>query len=207
MNILRMLSYLEFLSVKGGCIGLSESTLVKMPHCWKSRVVAHMFATRLCMCILDDFGTKLFWRRPASSPYISSIKHLWDLLGIKLGPPQGFWGSRENGYLFSGIWGALVIILGELRSKLIVLGDLGSPAKKQKKKKKRKKGKVSILFDFLKISSASGGGGVGVAPKTPLVNYTCIHFHITCTSRLIWKSNMAIMFGCCWFTNLKIVDF
>ena len=60
MNILRMLSYLEFLSVKGGCIGLSESTLVKMPHCWKSRVVAHMFATRLCMCILDDFGTKLF---------------------------------------------------------------------------------------------------------------------------------------------------
>ena len=24
--------------------------------------------------------------------------------------PQGFWGSGENGYLFSGSWGALVII-------------------------------------------------------------------------------------------------
>ena len=24
--------------------------------------------------------------------------------------PQGFWRSAENGYLFSGIWGALVII-------------------------------------------------------------------------------------------------
>ena len=29
---------LECLSLKGGCTGLSESTLVKMPHCWKSHV-------------------------------------------------------------------------------------------------------------------------------------------------------------------------
>ena len=28
---------LEFLGLKGGCTGLSESTLVEMPHCWKSR--------------------------------------------------------------------------------------------------------------------------------------------------------------------------
>ena len=33
---------LEFLSLKGGCTGSSESTLVKMPHCWKSHVMAHM---------------------------------------------------------------------------------------------------------------------------------------------------------------------
>ena len=30
--------YLEFLSLTGGCRGSSESTLVKMPHCWKSYV-------------------------------------------------------------------------------------------------------------------------------------------------------------------------
>ena len=36
--------------------------------------------------------------------------------------PQGFWGSGENGYLFSGIWGALVIIFRDLGSKLIVFG-------------------------------------------------------------------------------------
>ena len=30
----------EFLSLKGGCTGSSESTLVKMPHCWKSHVLA-----------------------------------------------------------------------------------------------------------------------------------------------------------------------
>ena len=35
----------EFLSLKGGCRGLSESKLVKIPHCWKSRVMAHMELT------------------------------------------------------------------------------------------------------------------------------------------------------------------
>ena len=34
--------YLESLSLKEGCKGLSESSLVKMPHCWKSHVVAHL---------------------------------------------------------------------------------------------------------------------------------------------------------------------
>ena len=34
--------YLEFLSLKGGCTGSSESTLVKMPHCWKSHAAAHI---------------------------------------------------------------------------------------------------------------------------------------------------------------------
>ena len=32
----------EFLSLKGGCIGSSESTLVKMAHCWKSHVAAQI---------------------------------------------------------------------------------------------------------------------------------------------------------------------
>ena len=35
--------HLEFLSLKGGCRGSSESTHVKMPHCWKSHVTAHLF--------------------------------------------------------------------------------------------------------------------------------------------------------------------
>ena len=34
--------HLEFLSLKGGCRGSSKSTLVKVPHCWKSHVVAHI---------------------------------------------------------------------------------------------------------------------------------------------------------------------
>ena len=34
--------HLEFLSLKRGCTGSSESTLVKMTHCWKSHVAAHI---------------------------------------------------------------------------------------------------------------------------------------------------------------------
>ena len=34
--------HLEFLSLKGGRKGLSESTLVKIPHCWKSHVKAQL---------------------------------------------------------------------------------------------------------------------------------------------------------------------
>ena len=37
--------HLEFLSLKVGCTGSSESTLVKMSHFWKSHVVAHIFKT------------------------------------------------------------------------------------------------------------------------------------------------------------------
>ena len=37
--------HLEFLRLKGGCIGSSESILVKIPHCWKSHVVAQLKLT------------------------------------------------------------------------------------------------------------------------------------------------------------------
>ena len=33
--------HLEFLSLKGGCRGSSESTLVKISNRWKSHVTAH----------------------------------------------------------------------------------------------------------------------------------------------------------------------
>ena len=34
--------HLEFLSLTGGCTGSSESTLVKIPNCWKSHVMAQI---------------------------------------------------------------------------------------------------------------------------------------------------------------------
>ena len=52
--------HLEFLSLKGGCIGSSESTLVKMPHCWKSHVAAQMSRTyHMCVSL---FKFKLFYQ-------------------------------------------------------------------------------------------------------------------------------------------------
>ena len=39
--------HLEFLSVKGGYRGSSESTLVKMSNCWKSHAAAHFIRMNL----------------------------------------------------------------------------------------------------------------------------------------------------------------
>ena len=37
--------HLEFLTLRGGRTVSSESTLVKMPHCWKSHVTAHVHSS------------------------------------------------------------------------------------------------------------------------------------------------------------------
>ena len=37
-------NHLEFLSLKAGCRGSSESTLVKMSNCWKSHAAAHIIS-------------------------------------------------------------------------------------------------------------------------------------------------------------------
>ena len=52
--------HLEFLSLKGDCTGSSESTLVKLPHCSKSHVRAHLIFTVHAfrtpyMCALYEF--------------------------------------------------------------------------------------------------------------------------------------------------------
>ena len=39
--------HLELLSLKGGCRGSSESTLVKMSNCWKSHALAHISYSNL----------------------------------------------------------------------------------------------------------------------------------------------------------------
>ena len=38
--------HLESLSLKGGCTGLSELKLVKLPHCWKSHIAVHLSLTK-----------------------------------------------------------------------------------------------------------------------------------------------------------------
>ena len=39
--------HLEFLSLKGGCRGSSESTLVKISNCWKSHAAAQLIVIRV----------------------------------------------------------------------------------------------------------------------------------------------------------------
>ena len=56
---------LEFVSLKGGCTGSSESTLAKMPHCWKSYVAAQfmIFILASSPCTYDTLGTIISQRK------------------------------------------------------------------------------------------------------------------------------------------------
>ena len=54
--------HLEFLSLKGGCTGWSESTLVKIPHCWKSRVAAQLLKRN----IISTSCSSLYWTQRGS---------------------------------------------------------------------------------------------------------------------------------------------
>ena len=50
--------YLEFISSKGGCKGSYESTLVKMPHCWKSHVMAQLLGKNAFLVVLGHISVE-----------------------------------------------------------------------------------------------------------------------------------------------------
>ena len=56
--------HLRFLSLKGDCTGSSQSTLVKISHCWKSHVAAHSsnasFQVGFLSAMLVDDGESVF---------------------------------------------------------------------------------------------------------------------------------------------------
>ena len=53
---------LQFLSLKGGCTCSSESILVKVSHCWKAHVVAHMYILAyIAMGLADCSNCQMDW--------------------------------------------------------------------------------------------------------------------------------------------------
>ena len=63
--------HLRFLNQKGGCTGSSESTLVKMPNCWKSHAAAYF-----------QFYVYLFPGRPEKLPDV--CYSWWVLSSLKI---------------------------------------------------------------------------------------------------------------------------
>ena len=66
--------HLEFLSLKGGRTGSSESTLVKTAHCWKSHVKAHIKLTRLNFeKDVESFGRASRLKQAFSKPCLVNL--------------------------------------------------------------------------------------------------------------------------------------
>ena len=60
--------HLEFLSLKGGYTGLSESKFVKMSYYWKSHVAAHV-------CISEAKGGQS--TEPCKTPALTGFQAIW----------------------------------------------------------------------------------------------------------------------------------
>ena len=78
--------HVEFLSLKGGCRGSSESTHVKMPYCWKSHVTAqlyqilHIVLHSFCKCTaINVFNHNwVGWKTDGMGEGIGERKYLLD---------------------------------------------------------------------------------------------------------------------------------
>ena len=86
--------HLEFLSLKGSCTGSSESTLVKIPHCWKPHVTAQIYYnyTLLSRCLLTMIIYKI----------LVPVQGLYFAISITL--------IKLFVYLDKNLWGCLVFI-------------------------------------------------------------------------------------------------
>ena len=66
--------HLEFLSLTRGCRGSSESTLVKMPHCWKSHDAAQMRSMQLLVYLPFYPWDVYITRNPTENTFIIHLK-------------------------------------------------------------------------------------------------------------------------------------
>ena len=61
--------HLEFVRLKGGCTGSSESTLVKMSNCWKSHALAHISFTDQLSAAITNFTEEV-------TSFQNAVKHI-----------------------------------------------------------------------------------------------------------------------------------
>ena len=66
--------YLEFLSLKGGYRGSSESTRVKIPYCWKSHVAAQMIIHHWQILQITDILVIFFYHECCDSLDLSFVR-------------------------------------------------------------------------------------------------------------------------------------
>ena len=77
--------YLEFLSLKGGCRGSSESTRVKMPHCWKSHALAYYYPIYFLPVLSRSFQRALYVLKYFSTCNVIRLKGVISILSDSSG--------------------------------------------------------------------------------------------------------------------------
>ena len=92
--------HLEILSFKGGYTGSSESTRVKMPHCWKSHVAAQLWNQELNGCLYSPY----LWFRLHNRKkkfLISHLRHMLCVLKRTVSMRRFFWAPKTYAKIHS----------------------------------------------------------------------------------------------------------
>ena len=80
--------HLRFQNLKGGCTGSSESTLVKMPHCWKSHVTAHIYCVAVGVSDVQHRPTReqrlITWTLCVDPSALADIAPCWSMQRTRL---------------------------------------------------------------------------------------------------------------------------
>ena len=74
--------HLEFLSLKGNCTGSSESTLVKMPQCWKSHVTAQFYRVPDGQAVTNTLNKGNVTEKPKVLTSCIMLSHRFSNLGV-----------------------------------------------------------------------------------------------------------------------------
>ena len=75
MNVKLLTEYhLEFLCLKEGCSCSSESTLVKIPHCWKSHVAAHIMLSNGLQAKTSEYEKEMPRSKTTDQPIFTFSK-------------------------------------------------------------------------------------------------------------------------------------
>ena len=104
---------LDFLSLKGGCTGLSESIPVKMPHCWKSHVTAQM-----------HFSFRVIRRLFNRSPFLP-VAYSYSLISCRR------WSVIEEVLIYQRVPLGLDFVPSESHKYTVILASRRNPVSKR----------------------------------------------------------------------------
>ena len=152
--------HLEFLSLKGGCLGSSESTHVKMPHCWKSHALAHCITFAGIGYALTASGNVV-----NIGYYFDKRRNLMISINFVL-VGVGMFCSAPLGLLIIDSYGlsSLFLILAGIYAHTCVLGMFCKPSSLERKVQEERRTRVNVqkdgnslchLFKFSLISCVS----------------------------------------------------
>ena len=95
--------HLEFLSLKEGSRGSSESTHVKMPHCWKSHALTHIISSLVQDCVFTRSSGSEFGERTGPNPGLEFGERIWPNPGLAGSEKGPFSEPAETG-LYPVLW-------------------------------------------------------------------------------------------------------